>query len=69
MEYSEQLYQELLKMRILGKKNCDEEKVKQGMTDTMYEILGYKEKQQCDKIFNEWTQRVFPQGYWAPGMN
>jgi len=69
MDYSEQLYQQLLKMRVLGKKNYDEEANKnQKMTDTMYEILGYKVKEEGDKFFNEWTQRVCPQGYWVPGM-
>jgi hypothetical protein len=69
MDYSEQLYQELLKMRILGKNNYDEEeKVKQVITDTMYEIRGYKVKEEGDTFFSKWTQRVCPQGYWSPGM-
>jgi len=55
----------LLKMRILGKKNCDEV---HKMTDTMYEILGYKVKEEGDKFYDEWRQRVCPQGYWVPGM-
>jgi hypothetical protein len=39
------------------------------MTDTMYAIHGYKMKDECDKILEEWTQRVLgPQGFWAPGM-
>jgi hypothetical protein len=65
MDYSEELYQQLLKMRILGKKNCDEV---HKMTDTMYEILGYKVKEEGDKFYDEWRQRVCPQGYWVPGM-
>ena len=68
MDYSEELYQQLLKMRALGKKKHSEQRQYQVMTDTMYEILGYKEKEECDKIFNEWKQRVIPHGYWMPGM-
>jgi hypothetical protein len=127
MDYSEEAYQELLKMRANGKKICDEERYTESLTnlafarktfeaarqaydhnsteefcdlvnkartsverlrnvsnylravmegkindpnmsDTMYELRGYKEKEECDKIFSEWTQRVCPQGYWTPGM-
>jgi hypothetical protein len=39
------------------------------MTDTMYELRGYKMKEECDKYYAEWTQRVIgPKGYWTPGM-
>jgi hypothetical protein len=65
MDYSEEAFQELLKMRALGKKHSAS---KNQMTDTMYEILGFKVKGECDKIFSEWTQRVCPEGYWMPGM-
>lgn len=129
MDYSEQAYQELLKMRFIGKKNYDEERytnalvdlrkadkalqearkawekdpsdendeilddrefdvffaettlsylrdVMEGkvqdpkMTDTMYELHGYKVKEECDKAFNEWSLKFFgPDGYWTPGMS
>ena len=128
MEYSEEAYQQLIKMRALGKKNYDEERYSQSlddlrqandardeaidayyrdpteaneeivddrdydvfcaeyeltrrreimegkcsdpkMTDTMYELHGYKVKEEADKVFNDWTQRVFgSKGYWMPGM-
>jgi hypothetical protein len=127
MDYSEELYHQLLKMRALGKKNYDEERYSQSlvelrkaekaldkasdayeenptdeneeivfdrddewysanerttwlreimegkrsdpkMTDTMYEIHGYKMKEESDKFFSEWSQRVCPEGYWMPGM-
>jgi len=64
MDYSEEAFQELLKMRALGKKHSS----KNQMTDTMYEILGFKVKGEGDKFFSEWTQRVCPEGYWMPGM-
>lgn len=106
MDYSEEAYQELLKMRAHGKilyneqryteslknlararRTLDKESVDKAksavayflavaegslkdpnMTDTMYELWGYKNKEECDKIFSEWSQRVCPEGYWAPGM-
>jgi predicted ABC-type transport system involved in lysophospholipase L1 biosynthesis ATPase subunit len=39
------------------------------MTDTMYEIMGYEIKQESEEVFNEWTARVCPEGYWMPGMS
>ena len=128
MDYSEELYQQLLKMRALGKKNYDEERYSQSlkdlrkadkaleearkawekdptdeneeilddrdydvfcaetmvrwrrevmdgmrsdpnMTDTMYELHGYKVKEEADKTFEQWKQRVVPQGYWMPAMS
>jgi hypothetical protein len=128
MEYSEEAYQVLLKMRSIGKKNYDEERYTQSlvdlrkadkalqeamnaykkdpsveneeimdhrdydvfcekikssylrdvmegkvqdpkMTDTMYELHGYKVKEECDKAFNDWSLKFFgPEGYWVPGM-
>jgi hypothetical protein len=106
MEYSEEAYQELLKMRAHGKMLYHEERYSESlknlawahrtldkatidkaksavayflavaegrledpnMTDTMYELWGYKNKEACDKILSEWCQRVCPEGYWMPGM-
>jgi hypothetical protein len=126
MEYSENAYQQLLKMRDLGKKNYDEERYTKSlvslaaarqalqkamdaymkdptdendeivetrdydvfweetqamwfrdimdgkrqdpkMTDTMYEIHGYKMKEEADKYFNAYILNTFgPKGYWTP---
>ena len=128
MDYSEELYQQLLKMRALGKKNYDEERygkslqdlrkadkalddarrawekhptdanddiledrsydfycadtmvtylrdVMDGkiqdpkMTDTMYEIRGYKMKEESDKAFSKWRLDFFgDEGYWIHGI-
>ena len=38
------------------------------ITSTMYEIMGYKEKEKADKAFDEYCNRVCPKGYWMPGM-
>jgi len=35
------------------------------MTDTMYELHGYKIKKECDEIIKEYFG---PEGYWMPGM-
>ena len=35
---------------------------------TIYEVIGYKEMEECDRIFSDWRQRVCPEGYWMPGM-
>lgn len=107
MDYSEEAYENLIKMRELGKKDYDEERYSQSikdlhdarnlkmaqsvlekakkmvyyrrdiidgkikdpeMTDTMYEMHGYRIKEKADKFFEEWTNRVCPKGYWTPGM-
>jgi hypothetical protein len=127
MEYSEEAYQVLLKMRSIGKKNYDEERYTQSlvdlgkarkalqeamnaykkdpsveneeimddrdydvfceekkssylrdvmegkfqdpkMTDTMYELHGYKMKEECDDFLNKWSLEFFgTKGYWVPG--
>jgi len=129
MEYSEEAYQQLLKMRDLGKKNYDDERyskslislgwartnfekarvnhetnntplsldlahkardameharavathfheIMQGkrsdptMTDTMYELRGYKMKEESDEIFSKWCLDFFgSKGYWTPGTH
>jgi hypothetical protein len=35
------------------------------MTDTMYEVRGYRVKEECDEIMKE---SFGPAGYWMPGM-
>jgi len=107
MDYSEEAYQFLLKMRALGKKNYDEERYSQSlkdlrdlrdldvpqsvlekakkmadylrnimdgkiedpeMTDTMYELHGYKMKEEADKFFEKFKQRICgSKGFWMPG--
>jgi len=106
MDYSEEAYQFLLKMRAKGKKDYDEERYSQSikdlhdahhlkmpqsvlekakkmvyyrrdiidgkikdpeMTDTMYELHGYKMKEEADKFFEQWTQRFCgSKGFWMP---
>jgi hypothetical protein len=103
MDYSEEAYQFLLKMRAYGKKNYDEERYSQyikylrdlrdldrtqsvldkadylrdimdgkindpEMTDTMYELHGYKMKEEADKFFEKFKQRICgSKGFWVPG--
>lgn len=35
------------------------------ITDTMYELLGYNMKEECDEVIKEFFG---PAGYWMPGM-
>lgn len=38
------------------------------VTSTMYEIMGYNEKEKADKAFDEYCSGISPKGYWMPGM-
>ena len=79
--YDEERYSQSLKD--LRKADCDLEKAKKmadylrdimdgkiedpEMTDTMYELHGYKIKEEGDKFFEQFKQRVFgSKGFWMP---